>query len=307
MIVYTTNITEHDNWYNVEKNIMNINKEGIFVSFCDIYFKNTNNPITELWYGIIHNPINWEKYTPWGDKTNLFNVDSFINSLKFCKILFVMAETQINPIINLLELKGFTNIKVLSLIHPINKLNYNFNYDKYILNKKKTIYSIGNWLRKQYTIFKLKCNKNKFNKAIIPFTNRTKLELEYYLKYDNMILTKMENNSVKKLEYISINDYHKIFENNLVFLDVYLTTINNTFLEAIISDTPIILNRKQEYVDLIGPNYPLFFDNIDDINSYIEDDNNILKAHNYLKNIDKTKFTIEYFIDNLKEKLGVVE
>jgi hypothetical protein len=304
MIVYTSNITEHNNWFNVEKNIMNIDKEGIFVSFCDIYFNDhPNNIINEKWYGIIHNPVDWELYTPWGDKRTLFNISSFIDSLKFCKILFVMAESQIIPIKNLLYLNGFTSIKVISLIHPINKLNYEFNYDKYILNNSKSIYSIGNWLRKQYSIFKLNVCK-KFNKKIIPFTKRTKLELEYYIKYDNIVLTDDEKNSVNKVEYINTYDYHKIFEDNIVFLDVYLTTINNTFLEAIISNTPIILNRKQEYIDIIGENYPLFFDNIDDINSFIEDDNNILIAHNYLKNIDKTKFTIDYFIKNIKEKLN---
>jgi hypothetical protein len=300
MIVFTTNITEHSNWSVVEDIIKKIDKKGIFVSFCDIYFKNNTNPINELWYGIIHNPFNWENYTPWDDKTTLFDINSFIISLNFCKILFVMNETQIIYIKQFLKSKGFDNIIVASLIHPINELTYTFNYDEYILNKNKTIYSIGNWLRKQYPIFKLKCS-DKFNKAIMPFTKRTELELEYYTKLDNIFLTKDEINTVNKLEYVSTQNYHKIFENNLVFLDVYLTTINNTILECIISNTPIILNRKQEYINLIGGDYPLFFDNIDEINSFIETDNNILKAHKYLKNIDKTKFSMNFFKQTLEK------
>lgn len=300
MIVFTSNIAEHSNWSVVEKVIGQLDKKGIFVSFCDIYFTDTTNPITDLWYGIIHNPFNWENYTPWGNKTTLFNLDSFIASLPFCKILFVMNDTQIMHIEQCLKSMGFNNIIVASLIHPINKLTYEFNYDKYILNKNKTIYSIGNWLRKQYSIFKLKCC-DKFKKSIIPFTERTKLELQYYAKLDNVRLTNDEMNSVNKLEYVSPHNYHKIFENNLVFLDVYLTTINNTFLECIITNTPIILNRKQEYINLIGSDYPLFFDNIDDINSFIECDDNILRAHNYLKNIDKTKFSITYFKQTLEK------
>jgi hypothetical protein len=300
MIVFTTNITEHSNWSVVEEVIKTIDKKGIFVSFCDNYFANNTNPINELWYGIIHNPFNWEKYTLWDNKTPLFDINSFIESLKFCKMLFVMNENEIIHIKRLLKSKGFDNINVESLIHPINELTYKFNYNKYILNKNKTIYSIGNWLRKQYSIFKLKCS-DKFKKSIIPFTKRTKLELEYYTKLDNIVLTKDEINSVNKLEYVSTQNYHKIFENNLVFLDVYLTTINNTFLECIISNTPIILNRKQEYINLIGGDYPLFFDNIDQINSLIETDNNILNAHNYLKNIDKTKFSINFFKQTLEK------
>lgn len=52
---------------------------------------------------------------------------------------------------------------------------------------------------------------------------------------------------------------------------------------------------------MIGGDYPLFFDNIDEINSFIEDDNNILKAHNYLKNIDKTKFSMIFFKETLEK------
>lgn len=305
MIVYTNSFTEHNNWEFVEQNIIKLENKGIFVSFCDGYFARNSSPITELWYGIIHNPIDWEKYTPWGFKIDLFNTDSFIRSLKYCKILFVMAETQVLPIIKLLNSKGYTDIKVVSLIHPINEFKYSkFDYNKYLLNQNKTIFSVGNWLRKQYTIFKLNC-ADKFSKSIIPFSKRTELELDYYLKYDNISLTTHEMSSVNKLEYVNLDDYRKIFEDNLIFLDVYLTTINNTFLEAVISNTPIILNRKQEYIDLIGGEYPLFFDDINDINSYIEDDNNILNAHNYLKNIDKKKFSIEYFVNILKTHLDI--
>ena len=302
MIVYKTNIKEHGNWSFVEDKIMNIKKEGIFVSFCDIYFKNENTPITSLWYGIIHNPIGYEKYNPWEDKFTLFENKTFLNSLKYCKLLFVMAETQIVLVMQLLKSKGFSHIKVKSLCHPINNLKYTFDPQKYISNKNKTIYSIGNWLRKQYTIFKLNCDK-KFNKTIIPFTKRTQLELKYYLNYEKIKLTNDELNSVNKKEYINEEEYQKIFEDNLIFLDVYLTTINNTFLEAIISNTPIILNKHQEYIDLIGYDYPLFFIDINEINNLISNEENIINAHNYLKNIDKTKFTIEYFIENLEKYL----
>lgn len=144
MIVFTANIKEHSNWSSVEEVIKNIDKKGIFVSFCDSYFVNNTNSINELWYGIIHNPFNWEKYSLWDNNISLFDINSFITSLKFCKILFVMNETQITHTKQLLKSKGFDNIIVASLIHPINELTYEFNYDEYISNKNKTIYSIGN-------------------------------------------------------------------------------------------------------------------------------------------------------------------
>jgi hypothetical protein len=212
-----------------------------------------------------------------------------------------MSKTQIVPIKSLLKKNGY-KINVINLYHPIDKLNFSFDFEKYKNNSNKTIYSIGNWLRKQYSIFKLQCH-NKFSKAIIPFTKRTQDELSFYTNRDNTRVTEEENNSVLKIEKLDDFNYHKIFENNIVFLDVYLTTVNNTFLECLISDTPILLNRHQEYIELIGETYPLFYDSLDDINNFIFDDENILNTHNYLKNVDKTRFTLDYFIKDLTSKL----
>jgi len=302
MKIIETNINEHNNWKIVENEIKKINFEGLFITFCELYFNKINIPIQETWYGIIHNPCEWEKYSPWYDNnTSLFELKQFLDSLKFCKLLFVMSKTQIVPIKSLLKKNGY-KINVINLYHPIDKLNFSFDFEKYKNSSNKTIYSIGNWLRKQYSIFKLQCH-NKFSKAIIPFTKRTQDELSFYTNRDNTRVTEEENNSVLKIEKLDDFNYHKIFENNIVFLDVYLTTVNNTFLECLISNTPILLNRHQEYIELIGETYPLFYDSLDDINNFIFDDENILNTHNYLKNVDKTRFTLDYFIKDLTSKL----
>lgn len=301
MKIIEANINEHNNWKIVENEIKNINFEGVFITFCELYFNKINTPIKETWYGIIHNPCEWENYSPWYDSKNLFELNVFLESLKFCKLLFVMSKTQIMPIKELLKKNGY-KINVINLYHPINKLNFSFDFEKYKNNPNKTIFSIGNWLRKQYSIFKLQCD-SKFSKAILPFTKRTQDELSFYTNRDHIMITEEEFNSVRKFEKLDDFNYHKIFESNLVFLDVYLTTINNTFLECLISNTPILLNRHQEYVELIGETYPLFYDSLDDIKYFIFNDENILNAHNYLKKIDKTRFHLDYFIKDLSVKL----
>jgi hypothetical protein len=304
VIVYKTAHSENNNWAKVEDVLQNVKTDGIIVSFCDLYFQQTKSAITKKWYGIIHNPFDWEKYAC-GDNKTLFENRLFLQSLKYCKILFVLSSTQIEPLKKMLSKKRINNIKVASLIHPINPLNFSFDHEKYKLNNNKTIFSVGNWLRKQYTIFKLVCDE-KFSKSIIPFNKRTQFELDFYKKKDNVIISQEEEKNVKKIEHLDENDYHKIFESNLIFLDVYSTTIDNTFLECVISNTPIILNRHQEYINLIGGDYQLFFDNLEQVNSFIATDENILNAHNYLKNVDKTKFTMMYFLNSIQENIDSV-
>jgi hypothetical protein len=260
-------------------------------------------PITSPWYGILHNPIGWEKYSPWDtNKTPIVDKKVFIDSLKTCKVLFVMAKSQVDPVKKLLATKGYSSIKITSLYHPVNELDYSFNYESYKANTNKTIYNIGNWLRKQYTIFKLPCD-TKFKKAILPFNPRTAAELLFYLKLDNQVITKEENATVIKCKRLDDKEYHRIFERNLIFLDVYLTTINNTFLEAFISNTPIILSRQQEFVDILGADYPLFFEKLEDINGLIINDDTILQAHEYLKRVDKRQFTMESFITSVETSI----
>jgi len=300
VVLHRYKIDAHDNWTKVENEIEKMDIEGTFISFCDLYFLELSTPITTSWYGILHNPIGWEKYSPWdSNKTPIVDKQIFIDSLKYCKVLFVMAKSQVDPVHKLLAAKGYSTIKIISLYHPVNKLDYSFNYESYNANSTKTIYNIGNWLRKQYTIFKLPCD-SKFKKAILPFNPRTAKELMFYLKLDNQVITKEENASVIKCKRLNDKEYHQIFESNLIFLDVYLTTINNTFLEAFISNTPIILSRQQEFVDILGPEYPLFFDSLDQVKDLIKNDETILQAHEYLKRVDKSQFTMESFIHSIE-------
>jgi glycosyltransferase involved in cell wall biosynthesis len=301
VVLYRTKIEEHRNWEKVENELEKLDIEGIFISFCDLYFLDIKTPITEPWYGIIHNPIGWEIYSPWqSNNIPLFEKRIFLDSLKSCKLLFVMAESQIKPIHELVDSKEYT-IKIVNLYHPIENLKCSFNYELYRENTNKTIFNIGNWLRKQYTIFKLGCPT--FKKAILPFSRRTEEELQFYLKLDNQTLSREEYESVQKCKRLTDNEYHSIFESNLIFLDVYLTTINNTFLEALISNTPIILRRQPEFVSILGKGYPLFFDTLDEINDLVKDDESISKAHSHLKSIDKSKFTMDYFIETIRSNI----
>jgi hypothetical protein len=195
-------INEHNNWKTVENELKKIDFEGLFISFCELYFNKVNSPVQETWYGIIHNPCEWEKYSPWYDNnTNLFDLKVFDESLQFCKLLFVMSKTQIEPVKDLLKKNGY-KIPVINLYHPINKLNFSFDFEKYKNNPNKTIYSIGNWLRKQYSIFKLNCD-TKFNKAILPFNERTKNELEFWKKYYNIDIDQVEYDNVFKYDFIN--------------------------------------------------------------------------------------------------------
>ena len=106
-----------------------------------------------------------------------------------------------------------------------------------------------------------------------------------------------------KIYYIeTIEEYNDILCQNIVFIDLFDASANNVVLECIIRNTPIIINKIEAIVEYLGEDYPLYFTELDQVNNLL-DFNNIKKAHEYLKNIDKSDISIDYFIKNLINNL----
>ena len=185
------------------------------------------------------------------------------------------------------------------LYHPISiKKLEEFKIDEY--KKDKSIIQIGNWLRKTYSIFKL---ETTIKKEILPFNTRTEKELKFFLKKDGIILTDDEYNSVTRIKPISNTNYNKIFKNKVLFLDLYSSTANNVILECIKANNPIIINRLDPIEFYLGKEYPLFYSDLSEVTSFLENDDLILKAHIYLKQMNKSNLSLDTMISTINNKL----
>ena len=111
------------------------------------------------------------------------------------------------------------------------------------------------------------------------------------------------NNSVEIIEYLNNYDYDKLLSKNIVFLNLYDVSVNNTVIECIVRNTPIIINRHPALVELLGDNYPGFYSNSYDAISKIIDIDKIEEIHLYLKRLDKTPFTLTHFIHDFQSKI----
>jgi polysaccharide pyruvyl transferase WcaK-like protein len=108
------------------------------------------------------------------------------------------------------------------------------------------------------------------------------------------------------IENISNDEYDKYLSENIVFINLVDSSAVNTIIECIVRNTPIIVNKHPAVVELLGETYPLYFtsssNNYFKINKQVEDifenPNNIFKAHQYLKKLDKTKYYVDTFIEN---------
>ena len=92
----------------------------------------------------------------------------------------------------------------------------------------------------------------------------------------------------------TFREYDELLEKNIVFIDLIDASANNTILECIIRNTPIIVNKLEAVVEYLGDDYPLYFENLEEI-PLLLDEVKILEAHNYLCNLNKSEYFIDYF------------
>jgi hypothetical protein len=117
-------------------------------------------------------------------------------------------------------------------------------------------------------------------------------------KYLNIPLTKKMEQSVIKYYTQTYEEYDEFLSQNIVFIDLFDAAANNTVLECIVRKTPLIVNRLPGVMDYLGENYPLYFSNLDEVSSLLQEEK-LLEAHEYLKTIDTKPLEIDYFIRKL--------
>ena len=118
-------------------------------------------------------------------------------------------------------------------------------------------------------------------------------------------------NSVDLINQLTNEQYDDILTKNIVFINLVDASAVNTVIECIVRNTPIIVNDHPAVKEMLGEDYPLYYtSNIDlyntnkEIEALLSNTNNIKKANKYLEKLDKTKYTIEYFI---KKFTGIIK
>jgi hypothetical protein len=119
--------------------------------------------------------------------------------------------------------------------------------------------------------------------------------LNHMVEYLNSIVNKMD-----VLEAVDNKTYDELLTNNIVFLNLVDGSAVNTLVECIVRNTPIFINRHPAVVELLGRNYPLYYENPSDINKLLNDPICIKQAHDYLRKIPNIIFNIRDFIQTLE-------
>lgn len=290
----------HNNWKIIEDHMekhLRADTKITFVSFVESAkcFR-SNKMISGKWVGILHDPPNSHKFFP---RRNILKNRFFINNLENCVGLFCMSDSLRDWLIENLNPTFFVKV----LYHPMSsKALPEWDYNEF--KKSRSIYQIGNWLRVPYFIFKL--DAQGYEKYVIPCKQRFYRELHRFMRLDGVKLTDHDKRSVNGISYISDDKYNEMHKNSIVAIKLYASTCNNVIMECITNNCPILINRLPEIEVYLGEDYPLFYDTIEQAEELLKSDDAILRANEYLKRLDKTRFTIKYFMDSINEELSKI-
>lgn len=306
----------------------------------EIIYKFTNIiPFKSKWCGVLHHTFD----TSFSDfnLNKLFQNPVFIESLDTCVALFTLSSYLANQVHQHLKSINVIHIKIFNLIHPTEVPTLCFDIKSFHSNPEKKLVHIGGWLRNNYTIYALQPMSKHVHKLDYVNIQKYKLQgknMESYIKPPNMDISfsnvfndstysfnyskdiipsnmnkyasglldyiYTQQKSVTILETLSDNEYDELLSQNIVFLDLIDASAVNTVIECIVRCTPILINPLPAIVEVLGKDYPFYYNDLSEANYLASHFPSIKKTYEYLLNLNKDKFTVEYFLINIEKSIS---
>jgi hypothetical protein len=285
---------------NLNKNKLYSNNHNfLFYDMLDnIFLFDKGFVIEKKWAGIFHCTPLTPKHLDIANITNVFKNPNFIKSLKNCVCIITLSTYITQFFIDKLNDMNI-NIPIYTLKHPVEKNNIPiFNLDDFNNNNNKQIIQIGQQLRKVTSIYLLPEIEN-YNKLWLTGTKNFVLMKNYINAEINLFNIDKNIINTNIMTYLeNYNDYDNLLKENIVFVDLYDAAANNTVIECIIRNTPIIINKLPGVIDYLGEDYPLYFETLDEVPKLLTYEN-ICKANKYLMNMKKDDLEIDFFTKEL--------
>jgi polysaccharide pyruvyl transferase WcaK-like protein len=120
-----------------------------------------------------------------------------------------------------------------------------------------------------------------------------------YLQKGMLSMLEDQLASVQVLEHLDNDAYDKLLTENVAFLKLVDASAVNTALECLMRNTPLVVNRLPSLEEMFGPDYPGFYDNLEEAAAILGDDRRLAAIHAYLQRVDKRPYALEVFVDRI--------
>tara|TARA_B110000208_G_C11722387_1_gene413297 strand:- start:1 stop:978 length:978 start_codon:yes stop_codon:yes gene_type:complete len=291
----------------INENIIDNNSDILFIPNIDKsilwsydnYINNIKNPEKNKWIGILHITNTKLIFNP-NIKLDIIELlddknSNFYKCYKNCKGIYVFSN-YLKIILDNYFFKNNINIKINILHHPIDFNVKQFNYENFLNNNNKKLIQIGQQLRVYSHIYRINTD---YEKIWLPGIS-TILAKKLLKKERDYFNLNIDTESIKRLK-LNNDEYDEILIKNIVTINLYDSSANNTLIECIVRNVPIIINKCEAVVEYLGEYYPLYFNTINDIENILKDNILIYKGYDYLRRLDKDFLKKETFIKKMIE------
>lgn len=268
--------------------------DGImFDDFVERSFRLNFEGWQEPWVGMWHHPPNMPRW--FNPEQTLDAITSSIGFKRAVKHLKGNVATS-NYLAKDLRLR-FPEIPCTVLKHPTETVPTLFDFDRWQNNDCKMM-QVGWYLRNYKGIYQVFAPNTK--KIHLwqdkPWINHTRKRIDKNCPHKDRPL----RGTVYKCHEMPNENYDQAMASCIVFLELYDASANNAVIEAMIRNTPIVVNRHPAVEEYLGKDYPLFYDDFRQV-AWLTEPQAVRSAHEYLINLDKTELGIDYFVDNLSD------
>jgi hypothetical protein len=251
------------------------------------------------WVGVFHHPQStpqWfrDEETP----PKMLKKKSFKNSIPMLRGCITLSEYVGR------WLRQELKLPTLVVKHPTEFPATTFSMDKYVANSPRKMVQVGWYLRNMRAIYQLP-----------PPLNVEKIHLFQQAPWIKKCLNRVDKKSpfrnrpqyepVTVLSNLPNQQYDDLLGESVVFLELFDSSANNAVIESIARCTPLCVNRHPAVVEYLGADYPLFYDDIQQVPTMITDEN-VAAAHTYLKEMDRTELTIAHFVQSIQDFLNLL-
>ena len=192
----------------------------------------------------------------------------------------------------------YPDIPVALIKHPTGRPSIYWTPERFQQNPDKLLLQVGWFCRNTAAIYQVPADDNYWlrkahlRQQVVWIGYTEQLCQKYFRSADS------NRGRTRVIDPTDAAEYDTLLSRNIIFMEVITAAANNTVIECIARNTPIVLNRHPGPLYYLGEDYPLFYDDIDRVPALVTHET-VLQAHEYLKNMDKTWIRGACFAESL--------
>jgi len=238
-------------------------------------------PIREPWCGILHNPPHMPAgFHPQETPQAIMAKPVWRDSLPTCVGLFTLSEYAAQ------WLREVTGKPVSTLVHPTEIPDTLFDFEAFLANPHKKLVQVGWWLRRLGAIHRLP----------IPADNplglrKLRLVPAFFHDADRYLADMVASDGgtapdnaddTEVVQHLPDADYDRLLARNIVFIQLYDASANNTVIECLARGTPLLVNPLPAVREYLGDDYPLYYTDLPQAAAMALDLGRLREAHQHL-------------------------